>query len=73
MCFLPNVSVAGGGERLPMFGFFLILLYLSDRRGPVALDRGEVPPSTERGVAEDPLWGLQPRGNRLSGSPTRSL
>ena len=38
-------SVAGGGERLPIVWIFLLLLNLSDRRGPAALGRGEVPPS----------------------------
>ena len=35
-------GVAGGGERLPIVWIFLLLLNLSDRRGPAALGRGEV-------------------------------
>ena len=46
-------SVAGGGERLPIVWIFLLLLNLSDRRGPAALGRGEVPPSAGEGVPKD--------------------
>ena len=48
-------GVAGGGRRLPIVWIFLLLLNLSDRRGPAALGRGEVPPSAGRGVSETRL------------------
>ena len=51
-------GVAGGGGRLPIVWICLLLKNLSDRRGPAALGRGEVPPSAGRGVPKTPLPGF---------------
>ena len=41
------------GKAFANVWIFLLLLHLSDRRGPAALGRGEVPPSAGGGVPED--------------------
>ncbi len=69
MCFLPNVSVAGVRERLLIVWIFLLLKYLSDRRGPAALGRGEVRTSAGRDVSETRLCAAPTRGNPRSEVP----
>ncbi len=71
-------GVAGGGGHLPIVWLFLLLKYLSDRRGPAALGRGEVPPSAGRGVPKPPQPGFAgaealARGNRRRRFPHQRL